>query len=166
MQTNRTRLIFLLAPLLFLIHDMEEILRIPYFITANAGRLPALYANISNVQFILAIAILTTLTLAVAVLAARRMAPCPAMTIYAFIAGARLANVVVHLIQVAIFWKLTPGAYTALPILLPVAILLLRTLSKEDLITPRLLRAALIAGLPLHVLITPLLLFTGWAAEP
>ena len=164
MKTNRSRLILLLAPLLFFLHDLEEILRMPTFITANTDRLPALYANITSAQFILAIAVLTTLTLAVAILAARCASPCTFISIYAFIAGARLANVLVHILQAVYFRELTPGAYTALPILLPAAVILLRHLEKEDLITPRLLRAALIAGLPLHFLIAPLLLFTGWVA--
>lgn len=162
MRTNRTRLILLLAPLLFFLHDLEEIQRMPAFITANTGRLPALYANISNVQFILAIAILTTLTLAVAIPAVCNLKPGPVMALYAFIAGVRLANMLVHLLQVVYFRKLTPGAYTALPVLLPAAVLLLRTLRKADLITPRQLRAVLIASLPLHVLIAPLLLFADW----
>ena len=71
-KTKRTRLILLLAPLLFFLHDLEEIQRMPAFITANADRLPVLYANISPAsQFILAIAVLTALTLVVAILAAR-----------------------------------------------------------------------------------------------
>ena len=164
MKTKRSRLILLLAPLLFFLHDLEEIQRMPAFITTNADHLPALYANISNVQFILAIAILTTLTLAVTILAVCNLKPGPVMALYAFIAGVRLANVFMHLLQVAYFRELTPGAYTALPILLPTAIILLRHLHKEDLITHRQLRTALIAGLPLHVLIAPLLLFTGWVA--
>jgi hypothetical protein len=161
-KTNRTRLIVLLAPLFFFLHDLEEMLRMPAFISANTGRLPDLYANITSAQFNLAIASLTTLTLVAAIVAAHRMASCTAMTLYAFIAGVRLANVLVHLFQVAIFRELTPGAYTSLLVLLPAAILLLRTLGKQDLITPRQLRAALIAGLQLHALIAPLLLFTGW----
>ena len=162
MQTQKNRLVLLLSPLLFFMHDLEEILRMPAFLAANAERLPALYAGITGAQFTLAIAILTTLTLAVAIPAVCRMTSCTAVTIYAFIAGARLANVLVHLLQVAIFRELTPGAYTALPVLLPAAVLLLRTLCKADLITPRQLRAVLIASLPLHVLIAPLLLFADW----
>ena len=164
MHINKTHLPLLLAPLFFFLHDLEEILRMPSFITANADRLPALYANITSAQFILAIAVLTTLTLAVSILAARCASPCTFMSIYAFIAGVRLANVFVHLLQAVYFRELTPGAYTTLPILLPTAIILLRHLYKEDIITHRQLRTALIAGLPLHVLIAPLLLFTRWVA--
>ena len=162
MQTQKTRLILLLAPLLFFLHDLEEMLRMPAFLGANAERLPVLYANLTGAQFNLTIAILTILTLAVAIPAARLLAPCTVMTLYAFIAGARLANVFVHLLQAVYFRSLTPGAYTALPVLLPTAIILLRTLRKENFITARQLCAALIAGLPLHSLIAPLLLFTGW----
>lgn len=162
MQTNKTRLILLLAPLLFFLHDLEEMLRMPTFLATNAERLPTLCAGITSAQFNLAIAILTILTLAAAIPAARRMVPCTAGTLYAFIAGARLANVLVHLLQTVYFRELTPGAYTALPILLPTAIILLRTLHKANLITRCQLRAALIVGLPLHVLIAPLLLFTEW----
>ena len=119
MQTNKYRLILLLAPLLFFLHDLEEILRMPAFLAANADRLPAIYANITKSQFTLAIAILTTFTLAVAIPAAHRLAPCMAMTIYAFIVAARLANVFIHLFQVVFFRNLTPGAYTVLFLVLP-----------------------------------------------
>lgn len=159
---RKTLLLILLAPPLFLIHGLEEILRMPAFLAANAARLPALYAGISTAQFTLAIATLTLLTLLVAGLAARHPQPGPAMTVFAFIAAARLANVLIHLVQVILFRSLTPGAYTALPILLPTAVLILRQLRKEDLITRRQLRATLLAGLPLHVLIAPLLLLSGW----
>ena len=67
--------------------------------------------------------------------------------------------------QVVYFRELTPGAYTALPILLPAAVILLRHLrTRRNSSLTRQLRTALIAGMPLHVLIAPLLLFTGWVA--
>lgn len=139
-----------LAPVVFLLHDAEEVATVLPWLRANAARLPAIarpyVAQITTPAFAVAVGVL----LAGVVLASwhgaqrvrRGMPPWP----FLIVAGALAGNAVTHVGQAVYFGGYTPGIVTAVVLVVPYAVGLARALRDAGMVTRRQLAVLLTFG--------------------
>lgn len=137
------------APVVFLVHDTEEILTVESWLRAHRSELPTAaqpLATVTTGQFALAVALLFVGFLAVTVHAVRQARRGRASVPFLLVAGALVANGLTHLVQAAYFRGYTPGVVTALLVVLPYGYLLGARLLATGFITRRTLLGAIAAG--------------------
>ena len=137
------------APVVFLVHDAEEILTVEPWLRTHRGELPAVvqpFAAVTTAQFALAVGMLFVGFLAVAAHGARQARRGRASVPFLLVAGALVANGLTHLAQAAYFRGYSPGVVTALVLVLPYGYLLGARLLASGLVTRRALAGALAAG--------------------
>ena len=81
---------------------------------------------------------------------------------FATLIAARLANAVVHTVATIVLRQYTPGVVTAVLIVLPLSLYLIRRMTQEGLIKTRWLPAIVIAGLITQTAAVGLMLLFGW----
>lgn len=106
-------------PLIFFLHDLEEILTMERFSRRYRDRFPKWMrplATITTAQFTIAVAIFFVLTLLAAFLATRHPAD---FTFFSLLLAIFLIHVITHVVQPLIFRAYTPGVITAILLVLP-----------------------------------------------
>lgn len=140
----------LLFPLVFLIHDLEEIL------TVEQVDLPV-PIEITSLQFTLAFILLWIIVTWACISAAnqKRFLGMNPITTFSFILAIFLVNGIGHVLQSVIFRKYVPGVVTAVVLLIPFCLYCLKRLQDEQLITKKDITKHLLIG---AILITPTIL--------
>ena len=137
------------GPVVFLVHDTEEILTVESWLRIHRSELPSAlqpFAAVTTAQFGLAVALLFIGFLAAAAHAAARARRGRASMPFLIISGALIANGLTHLVQAAYFRSYTPGVVTALALVLPYGCFLGSRSLANGLVTRRALVGALAAG--------------------
>jgi hypothetical protein len=147
------------APVVFLVHDLEEILAIGPWMAAHGAELPSAMqplAMVTRGQLATAVAILFAGMLAATAHGAGRARAGRRPDLFLLAAGMLIANGMTHLAQAALLRGYTPGVITALLVVAPYGYLLARRLTGSGIITTRAAVAFLalgaIAQVPLVVL--------------
>ena len=160
---NLSRWIWL-APVVFLLHDAEEVATVLPWVRAHAGQLPAVArpyaAQITTSGFAVAVGVL----LAGVVLASWHGAQCVRRGVpswpFLIVAGALAGNALTHVGQAVYFGGYAPGVVTAVVLVVPYAVGLARALRDAGIVTRRQLALLLALGV---VIQTPIAL-AGLAA--
>ncbi|MFJ8234636.1 HXXEE domain-containing protein [Ureibacillus sp. NPDC094379] len=142
--------LMLLFPLVFLIHDLEEILTVEQF------ELPV-PIEITSFQFTIAFILLWIVVTWGCIRAANQksfLGMNPVIT-FALIIAVFLVNGIGHILQSIIFWKYVPGVITAVVLLIPFCLFSLKQLQDEQSITKKEFVKLLLVGV---ILITPTIL--------
>lgn len=142
--------LMLIWPLVFLIHDLEEILTVEQF------ELP-FPIEITTLQFTIAFILLWIVVTWACINAANQknffgMNP---ITTFALIIAIFLVNGIGHILQSIILWKYVPGVITAVVLLIPFCLYCLKRLQDEQSITKKEFTKLLLVG---AILITPTIL--------
>lgn len=113
-----------LFPVVFIIHDAEEILTMESFLRSKLMglHLPEAVSGLLNVttpEFIVGVLIILAAILAVTFFAAKSPRPGLALDAYMFLILVFLANGFVHILQAFAFFPYTPGVITSIVVLIP-----------------------------------------------
>jgi len=142
------------APLVFLIHDGEEIATIVPWLQAHRAQLPAIVQPVTTVttdQFMLAVGILFVGVLLAAAHGASRARHGARSIPFLLIAGALIGNGVTHVMQAMFFGEYTPGVVTAVLLVLPYGVVLGRALEVSRLASRRTWLGAIAVGAIIQV---------------
>lgn len=150
----------LAAPLVFLIHDSEELLTMERWLRDHRDELPAVVRSALGVtmeQFAVAVLVLFVAIVVAAAHGAHRARQGRGSLIFLVVAGMLVGNALTHLAQAAFFRGYTPGVLTAALLVLPWGYSLGRRLQARHLATRRgwLLAIAIgvVAQLPIAALV-------------
>ena len=149
------------APLVFLVHDAEEIATIVPWLQVHRTQLPAIVQPITAVtteQFGLAVGILFVGVLLAAAHGASRARHGARSIPFLLIAGALIGNAVTHAVQALFFGGYTPGVVTAVLLVLPYGVLLGRALETSGLASRRTWLGVIAVGAVIQVPIVVALL--------
>jgi hypothetical protein len=149
------------GPVVFLLHDAEEILTVESWLRAHRTELPEQlqpFAAVTTGQFTLAVALLFVGFVAAAIHGVRQARHGRTSAPFMIIAGALVANGLTHLAQAAYFRSYTPGVVTALALVLPYGYALGARLLATGLATRRTLVVAVTAGAVAQIPIVALVL--------
>lgn len=163
MQRNRLALWVWALPLVFLLHDGEEILTMLPFLRTQAQRLPApvrAVAATSTAQFGLSVLIIFSLILLFCFLAWRAKYVGQPMKFFVLLTATLFGNGWLHLGQSAFLGLYTPGVLTA-PLLMLFTALALRAFGREGFLTRRNLLPVLLGGFLLQFPLIVLVLALG-----
>lgn len=150
------------APVVFLLHDSEELATIVPWLQVHRAQLPAIVQPITVVttqQFALAVSLLFVGVLLAATHGALRARHGSRSIPFLLIAGALIGNGVTHVMQAVFFGAYTPGLVTAVLLVLPYGFLLGRALEASMLASPRAWFALIALGAIIQVPIVVALLF-------
>ena len=150
------------APLVFLIHDSEELATIAPWLQVHRAQLPTIVQPISTVttvQFAQAIGLLFVGVLVAATHGAIRARHGARSIPFVLIAGALIGNAVTHVMQGVFFRGYTPGLVTAVLLVLPYGIMLGRALEASALASRRTWLGAIAVGAIIQGPIVAALLF-------
>ncbi|MGE7836498.1 HXXEE domain-containing protein [Viridibacillus arvi] len=142
MGVSKIKSLLLIFPIVFFIHDLEEIATVENF----TMKLPF---SVSTEEFIIAFILLWIIVVIGCVTAAnnkRFIGILPIKFFALLVAGVFLANGIGHVVQSVIFKKYVPGVITAVVILIPFCLLCIRKLILENLITPKQVGVYLLVG--------------------
>ena len=149
------------GPAVFLMHDAEEILTVAPWLRDHRAELPSVlrpFTGITTAEFALAVLVLFLGFLAVAAHGARRARQGRTSIPFLLVAGTFVANGITHLGQAALLRGYTPGAVTALLLVLPYGVLLGEQLRRRGLVTRGTWVGVVAAGALLQVPIVALVL--------
>lgn len=131
---NAFKKLILFFPLLYLVHDIEEIITIEPFLKENSNVIPI---SVTAYQFAAAFAILWVIT-AIGCLQAvqnKNFLGMKPVTFFSFLVpGILLANGIGHVLQFIFFREYVPGFITTILIIFPYSFFTLRYLLRENLI--------------------------------
>lgn len=130
-----TSVVIWLFPLAFLVHDLEEILTMERFVRLNRDRFPKLVqrvASITTTQFTIGVTILFVITIWASFLATRSPRDLSWLTICLAIF---LLHVCTHVAQPLLLRTYTPGAITAVLVVLPYSLYAFHRLFSDQLIS-------------------------------
>ncbi len=145
------RAVIAASPIVFLVHDLEEVIVTEGFLRENRERLglPSFLTRrmeATTAQFAVAVAYLFVIVSAISLAAARSLRPGAAINLFATATSIRFLNVFTHLGQALLLRRATPGVVTAVTVALPYSLYALRRLRAENLVDRRSLRQAMIVG--------------------
>lgn len=167
MQKRPFSTLLILAPLAFLLHNLEESLTMVSFVQKNLQRIPtpirllAEYLQLTQTAFLIPV-IMLTLLLAGASL--RLLFPNPPHWLTWVWPAAILtlcANAFIHILQAVWFGGYTPGLLTAVLLQLPITILSARASVRAGWLSRRAAYIWFFAGFPLVGVISVAFLFLG-----
>lgn len=157
----------LLTPLVFLVHDAEEVATVAAWTRAHRDVIPGFARGLLPVdtgQLAAAVALLFVVFAAVSLLAARERKPGTATRVWLLLLAALVANALTHAAQAVYVGGYVPGLATALGAVLPFGFLAGRRALAEGLVTGRAIVPLVAAGLLLQVPAVLLGLLFGRAA--
>lgn len=144
MRSSTLKKLALFFPVIFLIHDLEEI------VTIEQVRLPfQLPFTISTIEFTVAFVFLWVIVTVGCLYAAngRRFLWIKPLPFFSFlISGVFLANGIGHVLQAIVFQKYVPGAITAVLLLIPYCIMAVKKLYDAKVLTLKQIGGFLILG--------------------
>lgn len=126
------------APVVFAVHDGEELLTIVPWLRAHRAVLPGIMqplAELTTSQLALAMAVLFAGLVVAAVHGARRARRGARSILFLLLAGALVGNGLTHVGQALVFRGYTPGLATALLVVLPYGLALGRRLTSARLLS-------------------------------
>ena len=144
MQSSTLKNLILCFPLIFLIHDLEEIVTIEHI--QLPIRLPF---TISTLEFTFAFVFLWIIVTVGCLYAAKGRSFLwlkPLSFFSLLVAGAFLANGIGHVLQAIVFQKYVPGVITAALLLIPYCIIAIKKLYKVKLLTKKQVIGYLLIG--------------------
>lgn len=145
------------SPLIYLMHDLEELATVRRFVEANWERLPAPVLNWlgSNADlthlYAVTIALILVAMAAIAVAAASPRATRSMTTLFAFTVMLRFTNGLLHLGLAIGFRSYVPGLVTALVLVLPYSAWLMSRLMRNWLVQREMVHVLFIGGLLLQL---------------
>ncbi|WCN39733.1 HXXEE domain-containing protein [Aneurinibacillus uraniidurans] len=128
-------MLIFLFPILYFVHDIEEILTVEKFLANHSDMIPF---RITTAQFTCAFILLWILTLfgCYQTLHQKRFLGMSAITFFSFLVpGIFLANGIGHLLQFIFFQSYVPGVVTSVLIIYPYSFFTLRYLLRKNLLT-------------------------------
>ena len=149
------------APVVFLVHDAEELATIGPFFHAHKSQLPAIVQSVADVttsQFAVAVLVLFLAIAAAAAHGATRARHGTSSIFFLLAAGMLVGNALTHLMQAVYFRGYTPGVLTALLLVLPYGFALGNALESANLVNRRGWLTAVAAGVILQIPVAVLLL--------
>jgi hypothetical protein len=161
------RSFILLTPLVFLVHDAEEVATVAAWTRAHRDVIPAFARGLLPIhtgQFAAAVALLFAVFLAVSLLAARERTPGTATKVWLLLLAALFANALTHAAQAVYVGGYVPGLATALGVVVPFAVLAGRRALADGVATGRAIVPLVGAGLLLQAPAVVLALLFGRAA--
>lgn len=159
MQSSTQKKLILFFPVIFLIHDLEEI------VTIEQVQLPLqLPFTISVMEFTVAFVFLWLIVSVGCIYAASgrrflRIKPMPFFSL--LVAGVFLANGLGHVLQAMVFQKYVPGVITAVLLLIPYCIMAVKKLYDTKVLSVKQIAGYLIAGFLLQTPAALLALLIG-----
>ena len=145
------------SPLIYLVHDLEELATARDWVGANWHRLPRVLVSwlggdidLTHV-YAVAIAIILVAMAAVAIAAASPRATRTMLTVFTLCVMLRLSNALLHLGQAAFTRAYVPGLVTALLLVLPYSIWLIMRLERGALVRHEAVHVLFIGGLLLQI---------------
>ncbi|UFJ39321.1 HXXEE domain-containing protein [Brevibacillus humidisoli] len=144
-----------LFPVIFLIHDAEEVITFEWWMQANLDELQSLVgssllaplilasASMTTVQFAIAVGVIFVFILSSSYLAARSLTMGGGMQYFLVCLTVMTANVFTHVGQSVLFHGYTPGVVTAVTVLLPYTWYMYRRLRGEQHLQPQSLKGSL-----------------------
>lgn len=141
----------LAAPPLFLLHEMEEYRTMLPWITKHSSHIPDSIRSLipESPAFIVYAGVLFLVLYAIASVTALRAKPQSiAWIVFAILIFARLENAMLHIIESLALLQYTPGVLTAVLLVLPLSLYLIKNLLQSSLIRsawlPRIVAVAFI----------------------
>lgn len=132
---SKLKMLIILFPFLYLLHDLEEIMTIESFIEAKSTIIPF---RVTTGEFTLAFTLLWIIA-SIGCIKAFAGKPFlkikPATYLSFLVPGILLANGIGHLVQLIVFKGYVPGIITTLMIIFPYALFALKFLFSERLLT-------------------------------
>ncbi|MFJ7733549.1 HXXEE domain-containing protein [Lysinibacillus sp. NPDC097231] len=160
-----------LFPIMFILHDFEEIIMIEKWINKNSTilytRLPEKIADrvmkqfsMSTVQFAVAVVVIFMFVSSSTFIASQYVNQGPFGDIYFFtiVTLVYFLHAFTHLAQAVFFRSITPGAFTSLIIVIPYSLILYYSLLVQNVITWNIIFVCL----PFCLLIIPVVLLAHW----
>ncbi len=150
----------LLTPLVFFLHDAEEIITMPPFIRRHSALFPASLQgqiSIETAQVAAAMAPIAAVSAVASLLAAENASDAPLRLLL----GGRLTNSVMHIGQAVLLHRYTPGVITATLISLPWSLLVLNKMRRDGRCNRRELTAAIAGGAALMMPLAALAITFG-----
>jgi len=136
------RAVIWLGPIVFLVHDLEEVFRTRPWVDANQVLIestpfqPVVQAmGYEPAKFGLVVALVTVLYFVISYFATRHVRPGVSMNLYAATVLTMCVNVVTHVGQSVLLRMYTPGVITAVLVVLPYTVIALRKLRAHRLLT-------------------------------
>lgn len=157
----------LLTPLVFLIHDAEEVATVAAWTRRHADALPVAMRRIlpmSTMQFAAAVALMFVILAIVSLLAARRPGEGIATKAWLVLLAALVANGVTHPAQAIAFGGYVPGVATAVMLVIPFGVLAWRRAIAEGATSRGAAVPLFLAGLAIQLPIVLLALAFGRGA--
>lgn len=165
--TPQFRSYVLLTPLVFLVHDAEEVATVAAWTRAHRDVIPAFardFLPLRTGQFAVGVALLFAVFAAVSLLAARERTPGTATRVWLLLLASLFANALTHAAQAVYVGGYVPGLATALAVVVPFAVLAWRRALADGLATGRAIVPLVAAGLLLQATAVVLALLFGRAA--
>lgn len=163
-----------LFPILFIIHDFEEIILVEKWLHNNRKkiykRLPPKIADrivkqfsMTTAQFAAAVIVIFLFVSAATVSAIQYLYNGTSWNLYFFIAVTLVffIHAFTHIGQTIIFRSIVPGTITSVIIIIPYSILLYRSLLIEEIVTWKMI----LISLPFGVLFFPIVLTAHWIGK-
>ena len=157
------------GPLVFLLHDAEEIASIEAWTRAHASALPPAargHLPVTTAEFACAVGLLFLAYVVANAVDARRIGRGARPLWSAILAATLVANGLTHLVQAAVFGGYTPGVVTAGLLVLPFGGWLYRAGRAEGWLSPPRALRLLGGGILLQAALAPLFLLAGRAVAP
>jgi hypothetical protein len=142
------------APVVFLIHDAEEITTVAPWLQAHRALLPAIVQPLTRVttaQFALAVGVLFVAVCLAAAHGASRARHGARSVPFLLTSGALVANGLTHVMQAIFVGGYTPGVVTAVLLVIPYGVVLGRAMEASMLASRRTWLGAIAAGAIIQV---------------
>jgi hypothetical protein len=136
------------VPLVFAVHDAEEIATVERWSASHASLLPAAarrFVPMPTLTFAVSVAVILAVLLVASALDAARLHRGKPILWSVFSAATLIANGLTHPLQALLFRGYTPGVVTAVVVLIPFAVWLYRDGRRRGWLTQR--RALLLVGI-------------------
>ncbi|HEU4456279.1 MAG TPA: HXXEE domain-containing protein [Longimicrobium sp.] len=162
----KLRAFILLTPLVFLVHDAEEVATVARWTREHGDVIPALARGLLPIdtrQFAAAVALLFVILSVVSFLAARKPEGI-AIRVWLVLLAALTANGITHPAQALVVGGYVPGVVTAVLVVIPLGVLAWRRALIDGVTSRRAILPLFLAGLAIQLPIVVLALLFGRGA--
>jgi len=155
------KVILWMVPVLTTVHNIEEVLFMPFVIERRNSSIPAflggLLPPVTYAQFVLAVSVATAVPYLIASFSNTGRQGGAGVTLLVSIQAMMLVNVFAHLSFAVMMGGYAPGVVTAVAVELPFSISMLRRAVRERWVSGRAMVLLIAIGLPLNVIALPAL---------
>ena len=163
----KLRVFILLTPIVFLVHDTEEMATVARWTREHGDVIPAFARGLLPIdtgQFAAAFALLFVILSAVSFLAARKPVGGIAVRVWLVLLAALTANGITHPAQALVVGGYVPGVVTAVLVVIPFGVLAWRRALIDGVTSRRAILPLFLAGLAIQLPIVVLALLFGRGA--